>query len=1057
MKTRAFLHGDAARLSRLFAQFPYVAAWCVTQALSDAYGEDDQAVYRHIEEVLAVPIDTPAIRRTLFDGFCRVCDKLGLRWQGFKRMVDVYLLQAGVPMAQLPQLIDAFLRQEAAFGPPPTEATVRLNRWEDDSLEFLHPTVVIPRRTILWDETAWHAALYAKIRNAHPDFVAAHPSEERFAEALAKCTDAAAPRSGAVTSVPRPRLVWRDEGMALRLPRAVGRILLWPEECDRPLRLRGGEDWVLPQPWPRRLRWQIESQTSEVGFLEADAGFAVFDRATGHLVKDVSKESRHLALDAVDVVVVSRKPLSVDGEGALELGVSGFIAFAQLSSRPIRVVSEGKETVLTAVPLRRLTLREGVVAAGPKGVLHDPTALLRVETGLGRAESRQLRVTSGAKSAVAQIEIGENGAGEIELSEVLGALLESSESDPIRIRIELMAPVEGLTLGRSSGVSLEAWCWPGFRGIRGLVFDSNLPPGNLVVDQSRHVARNGTGRLCLDPAGGYATARAVFEIDDVFVPFDLPWPDVTVMRRRSDGSLLGLPFGTRLSVGDDDRFDMISIRCPDADAQLVVRGRRAVRPFVRGLACHLGMLDLMTPANDDRILLRRSSGSELLLFELVPSLAPLELHFSSVRSPVRFRLTLAQPLDAIALDLEDERGVTSLVEVALGRRPVSSRQPSWLSADLVEGNPRVVELRIELQDFPDGLTIARLLARLDVPSSGQAGWRPLRNARGDSFAVALENPFKRSPVPSEELQRRFETLSRWLADCYAPECWPQLESGFVPRWRMLGNALSQESGGASALMIAAAVPPPDHTSTSWVPIAHPLQILPNLYGAPISAFARLAASSDPGIAEMSALFILGTASLRELPQLHPTVYFAFRNVVQADREGVPLAGFDPERFFATLLQIDTDPSAGWFWHGAVLLGPDHWRAAHLRFVERLRTAGLFTSDVADEGPNSQRQDALQRLMAAVFNGMPSSLRPSAPRREAEDREVESIDLWATATLSAFARASRMGEMGGFIAPLCDRLGWREHDVLTTLAFLLRLAPELFAFYLLLWQIAKDHP
>jgi hypothetical protein len=96
-------------------------------------------------------------------------------------------------------------------------------------------------------------------------------------------------------------------------------------------------------------------------------------------------------------------------------------------------------------------------------------------------------------------------------------------------------------------------------------------------------------------------------------------------------------------------------------------------------------------------------------------------------------------------------------------------------------------------------------------------------------------------------------------------------------------------------------------------------------------------------------------------------------------------------------------------------------------------------------------------MAAVFNGMPSSLRPSAPRREAEDREVESIDLWATATLSAFARASRMGEMGGFIAPLCDRLGWREHDVLTTLAFLLRLAPELFAFYLLLWQIAKDHP
>jgi hypothetical protein len=96
-------------------------------------------------------------------------------------------------------------------------------------------------------------------------------------------------------------------------------------------------------------------------------------------------------------------------------------------------------------------------------------------------------------------------------------------------------------------------------------------------------------------------------------------------------------------------------------------------------------------------------------------------------------------------------------------------------------------------------------------------------------------------------------------------------------------------------------------------------------------------------------------------------------------------------------------------------------------------------------------------MAAVFNGLSSSRRPSAPRREAGDGEVESIDLWAAATLSAFARASRMGEMSDFIASLGDRLGWQESDVLTTLAFLVRLAPELFAFYLLLWQIAKDHP
>src|SRR5262249_26271037 len=160
---RAFLGGDATRLPHLFRSFPYAGAWCVTHALSDAYGDADHAVYRHIEKALGISLDTPQSRRMLFDGFCRVCDKIGLPTQSYDRMVDVYLLQAGVPVAQLPHLIEAFLRQEAAFGPPPTEATVLLNRWEDEALEFLHPTIITPRRPILWDESAWHAALYARI------------------------------------------------------------------------------------------------------------------------------------------------------------------------------------------------------------------------------------------------------------------------------------------------------------------------------------------------------------------------------------------------------------------------------------------------------------------------------------------------------------------------------------------------------------------------------------------------------------------------------------------------------------------------------------------------------------------------------------------------------------------------------------------------------------------------------------------------------------------------------------------------------------------------------
>src|SRR5690606_8448376 len=127
------------------------------------------------------------------------------------------------------------------------------------------------------------------------------------------------------------------------------------------------------------------------------------------------------------------------------------------------------------------------------------------------------------------------------------------------------------------GIGLSAWVWPGFRGSDGIVFDSERPVRNLIQDECLHVGRDDQGRLYLDPDGGYSVARAVFGIEGVHVPFDLVWPDVAVTRHRAEGSIAPLPLGTRLSVGEDDRFDTISIRSPDQKAQLIIRGRREER------------------------------------------------------------------------------------------------------------------------------------------------------------------------------------------------------------------------------------------------------------------------------------------------------------------------------------------------------------------------------------------------------------------------------------------------------------------------------------------------
>lgn len=1054
-RTRQFLGGRPDRLKALFRDFPSLAAWLVTYSLSEGYGDAGHAVYPHIADILRVPLDYQPHRKVLFRSFCSVCDRFGLPTRGFDRDVDVYLLHAGVSQAQLPHLIDAFLRQEAAFGPPPVETTALLNRWEDDALYFLPPAVNVLRRAILWDETAWHAALFARIRQDPEAFVPATEFERSFKEVFdqrLKETRPTSSRGGNEALAPRPRLHWQSGGLVLRLPRSEGRIRLWLDGAQRPLRLRGGEDSTLPQPWPQELRWEISGQTGQLEFL-TQGGCAAFDRITGHYLREIPRGSVDIELDSTDIVLLARAPFSIAGEPALEPETDSFVGFAMLGPRPVALNLDGVQTSLRARPRRRLSLAGDEIASGPRGTLHGRSARLRIETGLGHSERRAVRVTLGVQSRLVEVPISDDGFGDVGIAELLAGFAEAEAEDPVRLRMELMAPGTDGAASHGSGITHAAWVWPGFDGTDGIVFHSKRQVRNLVQDECLHVGRDDQGRLCLEPGGGYSVARVVFKIEGVHVSFDLPWPDVSVSRRRAEGSVAPLPLGTRLSVGEDDRFDTISIRCPDQKAQLIVRGRREQRPFYGGLTRSLAVRDLLTPASDERVLLRRGNGSEVLLFELVAALAPQAINLLPARSAVRLQLKFGASVDAVAVEVEGETGAVVFAEAALRHRPVATRRPDWFHAEVSDNDAHSLELTIDTDWLDDGPRLARLLVRPE----GRDGWRPLRNSRGDSFAVAIANPAADGLVQDGELQRRFEALSRWLSDCYAAECWPTLERALVPRWQELGRRLRELRGGDGAVMRAACLPPPAHTAPGWVPILHPLQFAPDLYAAAPQAFASLAASNDPGVAELAALATLDTARLRDLSHLHAAVFPGFENWKQANETGARLEKFDPGRYFQFLKVFDTDPSAGWFWRGTPLLGPDHWRAAHLRLVERLDAAGLFIDDTAEEGPNSRRQGSLQRLMHAAWSLAPEKLRPPAPRRSQESEEPAQVDLWSSALLSGFARASRLNEVPKYLNALSARAGMPVAQALTSTAFMLRLAPELFAFHLLLWQIAKERP
>ncbi|ETD82021.1 hypothetical protein [Rhodobacter capsulatus] len=1052
-RTRAFLSGRADRLPDLFGNFTYLSGWLVTHALNDNYGDDGHRVYALIEETLGISLASQGHRKELHKEFQRICDRLGLPSRGFDRMVDLYLLHAGVSKAQLPHLIAAFMRQHDLFGAPPAESTVLLNRWEDDALQFLPAGVTTLSRAILWDETAWHAGLYARIARAPEGFQPDSPFEQVFFECYRQVQ--AETKRTSITSVapPRPKLHWGPDGLVLRLPRAEGRISVWLDGAVRPLRLKGGEDWLLEQPWPRSLRGAIDGVDFDLDFLRDDSRFAVFDMTIGQMLAEKPIVGGAMVeLDTSDALIAARRPFSVAGEDAIALGDGCFVQRATLDMRAKDLVFGAQRLGLRPKPRRRLILRDGEIATGTKGKLFGPTAVIHVETGLGMDEIRKVRLSTGAHTWLADVKVTE-GSGDLVLAD---CDLSGISPDPARLRLELMAPTVGSEDPRPSGIGLDAWIWPGFETTQGLAFRSSPPPGNFLNEQSVHVSAFPDG-LYLDAKGGYAHATVAFGIEGEVVTFRLPWPDIIVQRHRADGSTASVPIGARIGVGSDDRFGHLSIRCPDRFASLRVGTRTEAAPFALGMTRTIAISDLMGQGRNATVVLRRSSGTEVLLFEVVDVLEPTRFEIRPGRHGLEVALALGAAIDAVGVEAEDELGQRSFHEIALGRWPSRKAPPDWLEARLCTSDARAATLTIRQAKATDGLRIGRVFVRPDSPTPNES-WRPLRNARGDTFALPLTTAHSLEDAPCDQIKTRFETLSRWLSDCYAPQCWlhPGLERHLLPRWRSLGQTIAGLPLGAGLLIASSMAAPPEETSSSFVPLVHPVEIDAGLYSAVPAAFLGLADSAADGVQAVARMAALSHGGLRD-GVLHAQALMAFGNSLQAQQTGEPLTGFDVAKFFKLFSFMDTNPAAGWFWHGTPLLGPDHLRSAFQQMTERMEAARVFIGDEPEAGGNSRRRDALRTLTGWVWAQTEASRRPQMPKRRIEDDRPVQADLWIAATLSEFAAASRRGAAQSHVDDLAKGLGWRTDEVLASLGFLLRLAPELFFYFLLVWQLAKVRP
>lgn len=800
--TRQFLGGESARLGELFARFPFVAAWCVADPLRGLAADAGAALaYHRIGRVLAVDLARAPARQRLFDGFAAVCRLAGLPVD-VTEPVDLYRFQAGLAEEALGPLVEAFNAQERHFGPPPAESTTLMKGWQDAALAFLPAGADAVRDVLAGDDTAYHAALYARLRVEIDDRARLHRFERAFADLMRRLGDDDARGSRPPLGPSALPIGWADGGPCLILPRGVD-TLVWAEGGDEPLRACG-PDWPLPEPWPRRIHWRAGAAEGTTDFLAGTDSVAVVDLATGRLLVDRCIAAGDLSVDATDVAVLARQPFRVDGEDASLRGDGAAVRVVRLTEGPVRIGLGRWSATLRATTRRRIALCGPVIAEGPLAALRSLDTVVRIETGLAHRQSRCLRLEFGSAVGTAMVRTDGAGNAESTVGALLGLAFGTLPDDPEALRIELLPPE-----GNARGVSINTFVWPAFRASGGGLIDSAAKPSNLVAELSSGIETGEGGSLRLLDNDGGRPPQAVFEIAGAYVPFRFARADTLVMRRRGAAAPWRVLPGAHITAAEDGVADSLVVRSCDPAASLSILGRHEPDAFAAGPVRTVAVRRPAADLADNRVVLHRADGSEVVLFDITPALDPATFAVRHGPRVVDISVDVGAPPDAVSARLEDEQGQCfSAATSVRSSRPIHP-PAGWLSARSCPEDRNRLVISVDRLAPGAGLRLLRLHIRTRRPDC----WQALATPGGAHYGLVLPQ----ARMSSAEPERRLRQLGEWLDDPFADPCRPEIEATLLARWRLLGAAVADRAAASGVRRRTVAVSFTGGPPTSWTP------------------------------------------------------------------------------------------------------------------------------------------------------------------------------------------------------------------------------------------------